>query len=334
MDTVFINKYFLNKFWLIVFCTILTALTGCSPNKQAVKTIKQDSDGVYASALSDDGSLSLMSTNDQQLTLWQLEPIPKLRFRWQQKSRNNVFIVKFSPQHQFAISASRHDFAVWSTKNGHSLGYWSISESVIRDIAISANGQIVLAGLEDGKVIAVNLKTGRRLEFLGHTEAINEVRLSANGLYAFTAGNGGNALLWNTQTAQIVSRFKLPGRITQIAFDKEGHYAFIADSHNHAFIYRIPANQKISHLSIHTRQQIFTCARFVNHAKWLLTGSPSRKLQLWDRQTGQLLQQWQVGLNTKRRPASAIVFDATLSRHDQIVSSSSSGLIEYWNIHQ
>lgn len=311
----------------------MTTVAGCSPHEQAVKTIKQDSDGIYASALSDDGSLSLMSTNDQQLTLWQLKPIPKLRYRWQQQSKNNVFIVKFSPQHRFAISASRHDFAVWSTKDGHSVGYWSIAESVIRDVSLSANGHIVLAGLEDGKVIVVNLRTGRRLEFLGHREAINEVRLSANGLYAFTAGNGGDALLWNTQTAQIISQFTLPGRITQIAFDKAGRYAFIADSHNHALIYRIPANQKISQLAIRTRQQIFTCARFVNHAKWLLTGSPSRKLQLWDRKTGQLLQQWQVGLNTPHRPASAIVYDAVLA-NNEIISSSSSGLVEYWKINQ
>ncbi|MFM2486677.1 WD40 repeat domain-containing protein [Celerinatantimonas yamalensis] len=296
--------------------------------------VEQAPQGAYTAALSADGSLSLMSTFAQQVTLWQLQPTPKIRFRWQQQSQNNIFVAKFAPEHQFAITASRHDFAVWSTQTGHSLGFYAIKQSVIRDIALSASGTTVLAGLENGHVLAINLRTGRRLEFLGHKEAINAVCLSANGRYALTAGNGGKVLLWDTQTAQIIIQLQLNSRVTQIALSSDGHYLFAADSHHTAQIYAIPSGQKISRLNIHTRQQIFSSARFVDQGKWLVTGSPNRRIQLWDTHTGQLLQNWQVGLNHAHRPASAVVYDATIDNNGQLISASSTGLVEYWHINQ
>ncbi|MFM2482997.1 WD40 repeat domain-containing protein [Celerinatantimonas sp. YJH-8] len=276
--------------------------------------------------------MALLSTADQQMVLWQLTPQVRARFRWQQQSNNDVFIVKFAPQHRYAISASRHDFAIWSTQSGESQGYWQVGQSVIRDIALSANGEQVIIGLENSKVIIVNVVTGRRLEFLGHSEAINQVRLSANGRYAFTAGNDHQALLWDTQSAQIIQRFTFNSRITQLALDPEGHLAFVADSQNKAYLYAIPSGRPISHLAIHVRQKIFSSARFVHHGQWLLTGSPNRQLQLWDVRSGQLMQEWKVGVNTRYRPASAVVYDAVIDDNNRIISASSSGLVEYWTI--
>ncbi len=46
------------------------------------------------------------------------------------------------------------------------------------DIALSADGRQVLIGREDGKAEVVDTRTGRRLQFLGHTEQVNTVDLS------------------------------------------------------------------------------------------------------------------------------------------------------------
>lgn len=331
------NNYFtqiyLRRSYFSAILLFIVLLVGCTPKTEAIKAIIQDSDGVFAAALSRDGSLSLMSSANNDVTLWQLTPKAQAKFRWQQQSQNNVFLVKFSPDHQYAVTASRHDFAIWSTHTGQSLGFYAISQSVIRDLALSANGQNVVAGLENGKVLFINLKTGRRLEFLGHTQAINIVRLSANGRYAFSAGNGGNAILWNTQSAQIITKIHMNSRITQIAMTPDGKYIFVAGSHNLAKIYTIPQGKQVSQLAIHTRQEIFSSARFVHHDQWLLTGSASRRLRLWDVNSGQLLEQWKVGLNTNHRPASAVVYDATIDDNGQVISASSSGLVEYWSVH-
>ncbi|MFM2479233.1 WD40 repeat domain-containing protein [Celerinatantimonas sp. MCCC 1A17872] len=330
---IYFTQIYVRRSYFGAILLLIALLAGCTPKTEASKTITQERDGVFAAALSRDGSLSLMSSASDDVTLWQLTPNAQIKFRWQQQSQNNVFLVKFSPEHRYAISASRHDFAIWSTQTGQSLGFYSIGQSVIRDIALSANGQNVVVGLENAKVVFINLRTGRRLEFLGHTQAINIVRLSANGRYAFSAGNGGDAILWNTQSAQIITKVHMNSRITQIAMTPDGKYIFVAGSHNQAKIYTIVQGQLLSKLAIHTRQEIFSSARFVNHDQWLLTGSANRKLRLWDVKTGQLLEQWKVGLNTKRRPASAVVYDATIDDNGQVISASSSGLVEYWSVH-
>ncbi|CAG9295561.1 WD40 repeat domain-containing protein [Celerinatantimonas diazotrophica] len=332
MNTYFTQIY-LRRGYFSAILFLIALLAGCTPKTEAIKTITQDSNGVFDAALSRDGSLSLMSSADNDVTLWQLTPKAQAKFRWQQQSQNNVFLVKFSPGHQYAVTASRHDFAIWSTHTGHSLGFYSIAQSVIRDLAISANGQNVLVGLENSKVLFINLKTGRRLEFLAHTQAINVVRLSANGRYAFSAGNGGDAILWDTQSAQIITKIHMDSRITQIAMTPDGKYIFVAGSHNLAKIFTIPQGKLVSKLAIHTRQEIFSSARFVHHDQWLLTGSANRRLRLWDIKSGQLLEQWKVGLNTNRRPASAVVYDATIDDNGQVISASSSGLVEYWSVH-
>lgn len=311
---------------------LMGVLASCTPQTDAQKTVKQADDGVFAAALSRDGTLSLMSTPNQEITLYELTPSAKLRFRWRQQAKNNVFIVKFSPDGEIALTASRHDFALWSTSQGRSLGYYSIAQSSIRDIAIANEGEMILVGLENSKVLAINLRTGNRLEFLGHNQAINAVKLSANGQYALSAGNGGTAFLWNTQNAQILTKIHLPSRITQIALEPRGQYMFVAGSHNKAMIYAIPSGKKVSQLAIHQRQKIFSSARFAHQGQWLITGSPNRQLALWDSHSGQLLQQWEVGLNTHHRPASSVVYDATEDAQQRVISTSSSGLVEYWKI--
>lgn len=317
---------------LLSVVSLLLLLTSCQPKTDATRTISLDANQAFAATLSSDGKMVLLSTADQQIMLWDLGAQPTVRYRWQQQSNNNVFVVKFAPGSRYAITASRHDFSIWSTQTGQSIGYWQVGQSVIRDIALSADGTQVLLGLEDGKVLLVNVRTGRRLEFLGHAQAINQVRLSANGRYAFSAGNGGLALLWDTQSAQIIQRFAFDSRITQLALDPKGRFAFVADSKNQAKIFAIPQGKQLGHLAIHTRQQIFSTARFVHDGQWLLTGSPNRKLQLWDSHSGLLMQEWEVGLNSRRRPASAVVYDALIDDNNQVISASSSGLVEYWNV--
>ena len=74
---------------------------------------------------------------------------------------------------------------VWSLEDGEAQGFYSISDSEIRDIAVSNGGRYVLIGREDGQAEHVDLQTGRRILFLGHTDKINAVALSPNGRYPY-----------------------------------------------------------------------------------------------------------------------------------------------------
>ena len=289
--------------------------------------------GSYGAAISQDATLALVSTIHNGMILWDLKQ-DKALFQWQHHKLANhqVFLLKIAPQNKYAITAGRTDFVVWDIKTGKAKGYWQVGQSPIRDIAISANGEQVLAGLVDGKVLHINIATGRRLEFLGHTEKINSVALSSNGRYALSGSNDFQAILWDTQTGQVVKRFIHSSRVSMVALENDGRYAFSADSKKQATIWDLTTGKKLSQLHYKSRQQIFSSVSFANNGQWLITGSPSRKLALWDTKSGQLLQKWRVTPRKNTRPEGAVVYDAKLYNNDTIITSSSSGLTELWQI--
>ena len=88
-----------------------------------------------------------------------------------------------------------------------------------------------------------------------------------------------------------------------------------------------------SRLKFINRQEVYTAARFSDDGNWLVTGAPTRELTLWSVKTGEQLQQWRVTARKDTRPASAVVYSAAfINNQRQIISESSSGLSEVWEI--
>ena len=319
---------------LLIF--ILFTLTACD-NTDVVPNNAQEHavQGSYAAALNSNGSLAVVSSINHGISVWNLND-NALLYQWshQQSEDNLVLAIDISDDNKFAVTADRTNFAVWSLENGENIGFWKIQESSIRDIAISNNGRYVLYGRGDGKVIHIDLTTGRRIEFLGHTEKINAVDLSPNGYYALTGANDYTAYLWDTRSAQVVHRFNHPSRVTQVSLDREGRRAFTADSKKQASIWNLQTGEQISNLQFRARQKVFSAVRFSPDANQLLTGSPARTIALWDANSGKELQTWQVAPRKDSRPKSAVVYDIAFSDNGQIISESSNGLSETWQMNK
>ncbi|WP_051333565.1 WD40 repeat domain-containing protein [Aliagarivorans marinus] len=320
--------------FLLISCSFFL-ISACTGEQKPLVQWQPAKDGAYAADISDNGKLALISDISRGLSLWDLEQQAPIH-RWDlgDEFDDQVFITKFAEGHDFAIAASRDAFGIWDVNSGDPIGYWLISDSSIRDVALSKGARYVLLGMGDGKVIHLDLRTGRRLEFQGHSERINAVAMSANGRFALTGGNDHQALLWDTQSAQIIQRFPHQGRISMVALAPEGNLAFTADSGDQAKLWRIPSGEQHSKLKFTARQNIFSHVRFVNDGQWLLTGSAARKLSLWHVDSGQPLQHWKVKPSQNAGPQSAVVYSANLLDKQGVVSASSSGFVEVWPIEQ
>jgi WD40 repeat protein len=321
---------------IIFIIIVILNTTACSqPESNVVNSHQHAVKGSYAAALNNDGSLAVVSSINDGLSVWDITN-NAMRYQWrhQSGSDNLVFAIDISGDDTFVVTAERTKFAVWSLESGENIGYWQIQASSIRDIAISNQGRFVLYGRGDGKVVHIDLKTGRRIEFLGHTEKVNAVDLSPNGYYALSGANDYSAYLWDTRTGQVVHRFSHPSRVTQVALDRKGRIAFTADSKKQASIWNLQTGQHISNLQYQARQKIFSAIRFNADATLLLTGSPARSIDLWDVLTGNKLQTWQVSAKKDTRPKSAVVYDIAFGDNNQIISESSNGLSEIWQMKQ
>lgn len=315
----------------VALLSLLILLISCSDGtNQAEFTVEHAARGAFTAALSQDGRYSLVSSVEHGVSLWDNDS-HGLKYQWHQSSEheNLVHSLAIAYDNSFAVTAENNTFAIWNIKNGKNQGFYQIKTGTIRDIAISNQGRYILYGRSDNVVVHLDLESGRRIEFLGHQEKINSIALSPNGHFALTGANDYSAYFWNTKTGQVIHRFNHPSRVTKVALDASGQYAFTADSLKKASIWQLTSGDLVSQLQYIARQKIFSAVRFNQSSELLLTGSPSRQMDLWQVNDGQKLGSWLVEPRSGSRPKSAVVFDVAFVNQDQaLLTESSSGLLE------
>lgn len=316
------------KTFLLVSTLLLSA---CEQHSKPTQQFEHAVEGGYSADISENGDYSLISSLLHGISLWDNRH-NKLLFNWyhHQNNSNDVFIVRLSSNNSVALTASRNEFALWDTKTGKSLGFYKVSDSPIRDIQLSENGQFVVYGQVDGKLVHINLLTGRRLEAPLHREKINSIDMSSNGRYVLSGGNDHQAFLWDTQTAQVVQQFQFDQRISFVRLEKEGRFAFIADTQKSSQIWDLTTGKLKSTLIYNARQSIFSTVRFIKDGQYLLTGNATKSVVLWDTNTGLKKQSWMVTPRKETRPETAVVYSTALWNDAAIATESSAGLLEIW----
>jgi len=308
-------------------------LSACTiPDSTPLQRTSLAEDGVYAADINADKQIALFSEVAGEIKVLDLKTNTLLySWRHQGDGTNLVDNVKLSKDGEYAVTSDSDAFALWALDTGEPIGFWRIDTSTIRDIAVANGGRAVLIGRADGSVMFFEPDTERRLEFIGHEEKINSVDLSANGRYALTGSNDYKAYLWDTQSAQIIHVFDHPHRVTQVLIDQNAKYLFTADGQDKAQIWDAQSGEAVSRLHFIERQLIFTSAKFSKNSERLLTGSPAKRLALWDIKTGKNLQEWRVAASDGPAPQSAVVY-AVDFLGQEAVSISSSGNYEKWEL--
>jgi len=313
----------------------LTTLAGCKPTSQApLQRWQQSVEGAYAGNISSDAKFSVISSIHHGLCVWDLTRNERL-YNWAQEqntSDNLVLAIDISDNSSHVLTANRENFALWNLQSGKSEGYWQVRESNIRDIAISNNGNFLLIGKSNGKVVHVAVDTGRRLEFLGHKEKVNTVDMLPNGRVAISGGNDFTAYVWDTQSGQVVYQFNHSSRVSKVALDAKARYAFSADSMKGAYIWDLTTGKRISSLQGTKRHEVFSTVRFSPDGKLMITGAATRKVSIWDVVSGKRLSHWFVTPKEAKRPTGAVVYSVAFGDNNDLLTISSSGYVESWPI--
>lgn len=319
--------------------TLLVALlSACQPNSsKPIDRWQHSIEGAYAADISNNAQYSVVSSIHHGISLWDLEN-NALKFNWsqQQDSADNlVLAIDIANDNNYVLTASRKNFALWNITTGQSEGYWQVRDSTIsniRDISLSNNGEYILIGKSNGTVVHMTIDSGRRLEFLGHSEKVNSVDLLPNGRIALSGSNDFVAYVWDTQSGQVIYRFNHPSRVTKVALDYKGRYAFTADSQKSANVWDLKTGKLVSQLNLTNRQEVFSSVQFSSDGTKLLTGTPSRKVSLWDIASGKRIESWHVTARDETRPTGAVVYSVAFRDNSHFITESSSGYAELWQI--
>lgn len=317
---------------LLVLFTIWLSGCGLAETESTGQT-DQSVGGALAADVNAKANLSVVSSINNGISVWSLQQNrQKFNFRHAGEGDNLVTNLDISYDGLYMLSADQEAFGLWDLTVGEPVGFWRIDESSIRDIAVSNKGLAILIGKSNGKVMYIEPQTGRRLEFLGHSEKINSVDLSPNGNYALTGGNDYVAYLWDTRTGQIVYTFRHTSRVSTVLLDEYGRYALTADSKDQSIIWDLTTGLKTSELVYFERQKILTAGKFSRDGKYLLTGYPSLSLDLWDVVSGERVKQYKVGIRPEATMPTAMVYGVDYLDEQQVISLSSSGYAEVWNL--
>ncbi len=286
-----------------------------------------------AADIATDAEFSVVSDVSNGVSVW-YQGEKEARYNWshQGDGENLVTTVHIAADNNYVLTSDREAFALWDVASGEPMGFWRIDESSVRDVAVASSAAGILVGRGNGKVLFFEPDSGRRIEFLGHQEKINSVDISPNGRFALTGGNDYVAYLWSTRSGQVIHRFSHPSRVTKVALDDKGRFAFTADSQKQARVWNVQTGEPISTLKFIERQKIFTDVEFSADGKYLLTGSPSRGLSLWDLHSGEQIQEWRVTPREGASPRTAVVYGVSFLPDNRVLSVSSSGLAEVWEI--
>lgn len=341
--------------YLSFFVVISLLNSGCQPAHDVPMAKWQHAvEGAYAANISNDAKYSVVSSIHHGVSLWDIDE-NALLYNWSQQQDNVdnlVLAVDISDNNSHVLTANRTNFSLWNMTTGESEGYWQVRDSNIRDIALSNNGRYILIGKSNGTVVHVNMANGRRIEFLGHrkkifnetrvsneepefildTKTINSVDMLPNGRVAISGGNDFVAYVWDTASGQVIYKFNHPSRVTKVALDPKGRFAFTADSKKAAHIWDLKTGKLLGSLKYTNRQEVFSSISFSPDGTKILTGAPSRRVSLWEINSGERLMSWHVTPREDIRPAGAVVYSVAFRDNSQILTESSSGYAELWQM--
>ncbi|RUO63833.1 hypothetical protein CWI77_08915 [Pseudidiomarina planktonica] len=327
---------------LFISCCCLL-ITACAPAPEKIWQRSADGNRSYVADIANDASFSVTSSDGQELIMWHRdEARPRYRMQQEQSEINQLIAVDISADGQVIAAASKENFALWDTNTGELQGYWRIQQepnnepgqrTQITSIVVSKKGDVLAMGLNTGKVIIFNPRSGRRLEMLAHTDYITSLAISPNGKYLLSGSYDGTALLWNTDTAAFLQRVEEAQPIMQVALDANGRWFFTADRSDEASIWSVMTGEQQAKLQFNDRKRIFSSARFSHDGNFLLTGTPSRMIEIWDTESGDRIRRIEVSVPPGQRPTSATVLAVAIDPNQQTLwSENSSGIAELWQL--
>ncbi|MCC5878425.1 MAG: PQQ-binding-like beta-propeller repeat protein [Idiomarina sp.] len=316
----------------LYFALCCLVLSACGKVSELEERVERSPSRTQAAAISNDATLSFVATSEHGLMLFDLANQQRLH-NWQQDEDGiaQITSVAIAADNSVAVAASRETIAVWNIETGEVRGYWRMDESTIRDVAVSNRGQHIVIGRADGVIVLYEPATGRRLEFFGHSERINSVDISPNGRFVLSGGDDHKALVWQAESAQVVHEFAADGRVARVRFNPDGSSAFVASAQT-ASIWHLTTGELISELRHRSRHKSFLSASFSTDGDYLVTGSPSRHLEIWRVNDGKRMHSVQVdGREREHPPRAAVIAVAFASPQGTVLSENSAGFAERWH---
>ncbi|MGL5063220.1 MAG: hypothetical protein ACRC62_24840, partial [Microcoleus sp.] len=191
-------------------------------------------------------------------------------------------------------------------------------------IAVTPDGQKIIAGKGNGTVYLWDNKSGKQLKtWVAHGKKVTAISFSKNGQTLATSGNDGLARIW-TVTGNKLGELKHPQikRILGVSLSPDGKFVATASDDNRARIWTVNG-QEVRRLEGH--QGWVTVVNFSPNGESIATGSDDGSVKLWNAKTGENIQNF-------RGHRGAILSASFSLDGKRLVSTGKDGFVRLWNL--
>jgi len=323
------------KILILLLITFFTM--SCSQQEvyssEAISKASQSKYIIEASALSNDGQLTIVVNSDG-VCLWknkQESSAPKCLPASHAKHIEIAYITK---DKQFFYLSNRVSVKKYAINNFQIVGEWQVADNIINDISTSKNGQLLLLGFRSGKASIIDTQSNKVTTYKKHRLDINAVSLSENGQIAFTGSSDKKAQLWNTSTGEAMHEFKHASRVNHVDISADGLVGFSIDAVKDRKFWNLKTGELIADLDTYLKFMEVNDSVFSADNSLFLTGSPRQVLQLWRVSDGALVAQWESSMQYGRASVLSVAIHEASSKTksaQSIFSGNSDGVLEQWD---
>ena len=287
-------------------------LSGCSSATAPVSTRDLTAGGIYSATLSPSGRFAILGSIEHGGSCWDLSSNGRL-YDWNHKSGayTNIVASAFSPQEEFAVTASSQDIVLWNLTSGVANGYWSAPAEIL-DIQLSPQGNFALLGCANHEAIYFDIKNGGVKQTLRHNARVQSVALNRDATIAIPGPDDYTSTSWDMGSGEAMHSLNFTNTIDTTAVSHDGRVAFSSAALDRAVIWD-PHSGNIRHTltgdeSIWKKRVSYLCAEFSDDGQRLLTGTASGLIQLWSVSSGKQLKSWQAHQTSAYGPSSTSVY--------------------------
>lgn len=272
---------------IILLCAVL--LSACNEQPSARWNLTEQG-GVFSVSFDAEAEHVLVGSVRHGGSLWRLSDRKRL-YDWNHQAVGLSLLTAtaLAANGRFAATGEGRQLTLWDSTSGQPLGSWLL-DGHIQSLAVSDDGQRILAGLRDHNAVLMDTRLGQPLARIRHGSTVQAVVISRDGRLGATGADDGVVQLWDLDSGQARLTWRFASGLSSLALSDDQRLLFAGRYHGLGRIWQLSDGKRRTDIG-HERGSIST-ARFSRDSRELLTGSPDGSTALWSTTDGQRLQQW------------------------------------------
>lgn len=194
--------------------------------------------------------------------------------------------LSFTPDGKYIASGSNFEAArFWDVESKATLRkYEAGSTDKIGCIAISPDGQVLVAGSDDFTIMAWNIKTGDlKYSIRAHTGWVNSVAFSPNGKLLVSSSMDQTVALWDATTGKEMKRLgSIRSRVNSAVFSPDGSLTATGSNDEIVRIWDISKSAEEIKVMFDGHSGPINSVQFSPNGELVASGSDDMSIKLWN----------------------------------------------------